>query len=388
MVRQGLVLPQRNTPESKYGKSILLPSQNSQANPGTQRTRKEAIVGTGPATQPAADRPTLGIEVIPNNGPVRGLKVVNINDSSRADEAGLRLGDLIVAVDGKATPTVAEIAQLLQARKNGDTIRAEIVRGEARSQVSLPLMAKAAVASSTPEKSAPESLPLPSPSPAGLGIEIGPSDGNRGVIVNQVAENSPAANAGIKVGDRIVSVNGRLLVASDSLSDEVANLKPGDEIAVKLVRDGKLVSADVTMLDPTAVAKSSTKQAKQSDNSVLGGIGSVLGGLFGGEADATGKPAPNPFSASPKDEMAFGDNEPVKQAGFEGELKKGEAKNLKNDPPSLETLDLPTDAAKAIELDPATKSERPRSAKDARERIQQLRQQLKQLEAYLQENPE
>ena len=58
-----------------------------------------------------------------------GLVVDNIRADSLADDAGLQVGDLIVAVNGQATPTVADIAKQLESLQAGDRIRARIIRG-------------------------------------------------------------------------------------------------------------------------------------------------------------------------------------------------------------------------------------------------------------------
>ncbi len=85
--------------------------------PNSAQTQDDAVVGTGSAATPAPSRASLGIEVVPSRGAIPGLKVVRFNDGSYADEAGLQLDDVIVAVDGKATPRIPDITQLLRRAK-------------------------------------------------------------------------------------------------------------------------------------------------------------------------------------------------------------------------------------------------------------------------------
>lgn len=365
---------------NRFGNSILVPNQQRQPDSGEEQTK--AFAGGPPSTAPTTDRPTLGIEVVPSRGTVRGLQVVRISEHSKADEAGLQLGDVIVAVEGTATRSIAEVAQLLQTRNSGDRVRAEIVRGRSNQVVMLPLMANR-VATAKPATTS----PVNSEGLKELGIEIGPSEGDRGVMVTDVAINTPAAVAGLQAGDRIVSLDGRLLT-SDTLAREFANRKVGEQVSLQVVRNGKLISADVTLADPATIAQRRSQQATPSQDSVLGGIGSVIGGLFSGNSASKTKPSTDPASATGKDEMAFGDKEPIMQVDFESDLEQGQSR-FKEDPPSLEKLDLPQDTATPIQLDTSQQqTSRPLSAQAAREKIRQLRQQLKELEAYLEENPE
>lgn len=61
------------------------------------------------------------------------------------------------------------------------------------------------------------------------------------IAVTEVAPNSPASAAGIQVGDRILSVEGRvprtLTELVDNTTKLVATKRPGEQVAVKLVRN-------------------------------------------------------------------------------------------------------------------------------------------------------
>jgi serine protease Do len=71
---------------------------------------------------------------------------------------------------------------------------------------------------------------------------------NEGVLVNEVFENDPAAQAGIKPGDIITKVDGRTVDTPNMLSRLIANLTPGAMASIEVVRDGKrqLVSVPVS----------------------------------------------------------------------------------------------------------------------------------------------
>ena len=62
-----------------------------------------------------------------------------------------------------------------------------------------------------------------------------------------VLDNGPAAAAGIKDGDIITHVNGVAVGAAGSVSTLVGAYAPGDTVQVKLLRDGKTMTVNVTL---------------------------------------------------------------------------------------------------------------------------------------------
>jgi len=82
---------------------------------------------------------------------------------------------------------------------------------------------------------------------AALGIRMatrdeqaGP-DADKGVVILGVAAESPAQAAGLKRGDVLVEIAGTAVADFKEVNDLVKDRQPGDEIALKLLRDGKEV---------------------------------------------------------------------------------------------------------------------------------------------------
>ncbi len=71
-----------------------------------------------------------------------------------------------------------------------------------------------------------------------LGEKFGVEDG-KGILVNEVFEGDPADVAGIKPGDIITSIGGERLESPNQLSRVVAGFGPGEEVQVKVIRDGQ-----------------------------------------------------------------------------------------------------------------------------------------------------
>jgi putative serine protease PepD len=68
-----------------------------------------------------------------------------------------------------------------------------------------------------------------------LGITTGDT-GGQGVYVGRVVTGTPAAKAGLQVGDIIRSVAGRMTLSTTALSEVLADLQPGKEVSVVLLR--------------------------------------------------------------------------------------------------------------------------------------------------------
>ncbi len=69
----------------------------------------------------------------------------------------------------------------------------------------------------------------------------------RGALVSQVQDNSPAAKAGFKVGDVIVAYNGTPVKDTRELRNMVAASKPGSNVNIDIIRDGKQQTLSATI---------------------------------------------------------------------------------------------------------------------------------------------
>jgi serine protease Do len=68
---------------------------------------------------------------------------------------------------------------------------------------------------------------------------------DKGAIVADVTDESPALAAGIKTGDTITKVNGQVVSDPRDLAKKVARLAPGKPVELELIRDGKTMNVEV-----------------------------------------------------------------------------------------------------------------------------------------------
>ncbi|MEO1174764.1 MAG: PDZ domain-containing protein [Myxococcota bacterium] len=68
-----------------------------------------------------------------------------------------------------------------------------------------------------------------------------------GILVARVAEDGPAAKAGIQVGDLLVGIDGKNTISFGDVISRVLEKKKGDEISVEVIRKGKTQSYTVEL---------------------------------------------------------------------------------------------------------------------------------------------
>jgi len=61
-----------------------------------------------------------------------GVLVESVQKDSPAEKAGIRVGDLVIGVDGKDVESSNDLRKALAEKKEGDSVRIEILRGRAR----------------------------------------------------------------------------------------------------------------------------------------------------------------------------------------------------------------------------------------------------------------
>lgn len=88
----------------------------------------------------------------------------------------------------------------------------------------------------------------------------------KGAYIAGVQENSSAADANLKEGDIITGINGQTVNSVAELQEQVSRYRPGNDIKVNYIRDGKNESVIVTLKNRSG----NTNVVKIADTSILG----------------------------------------------------------------------------------------------------------------------
>jgi serine protease Do len=152
---------------------------------------------------------------------VSGALVSGVEPGSPAARAGLRQGDVIVAVDGERLADNNALRNRIAGTKPGSKVAVEIVR-EGRSQtVHATLDAQAPdrrSASASPADSDAQGFGLTvEPLTPDVARELGLGGPRDGVVIRDLNPDSAAAAAGLQPGDVVVQVNGNAVTSASEL---------------------------------------------------------------------------------------------------------------------------------------------------------------------------
>ncbi len=81
-----------------------------------------------------------------------------------------------------------------------------------------------------------------------LGVTMGYMEGSKGVLINSVIDETAASKAGLKAKDIITELDGKKVKDASALIKIVDAKKPGDEISIAYLREGKLSTAKTKLL--------------------------------------------------------------------------------------------------------------------------------------------
>lgn len=105
-----------------------------------------------------------------------------------------------------------------------------------------------------------------------------------GALVNSVEPDSPAARAGLKPGDVIVQLDNDVIDHSGDLPEHVADLKPGTQSSLKIIRKGEPMNLSVKI----GTARDQALAQKGGANEASGRLGLAVRPLSPGEKRASG----------------------------------------------------------------------------------------------------
>ena len=205
----------------------------------TGRVRRGVIgVRAQTITPPLATGLGLGLD--------RGVVLSDVTPAGPAEAAGLKAGDVVLALDGKPMENARQFDVNLYRRAPGDSVMLSVRRGEQTLEAKVPVVprpdddSERLLALVTPEKNLIPRLGV-------LGLELddellraaGPLRGREGVVV--AARAGGADSAELRAGDVIYAVNGVSVLGLAELRSAVAAAKPGQPLVLHVERDGKLL---------------------------------------------------------------------------------------------------------------------------------------------------
>src|SRR5690606_24015765 len=211
--------------------------------------------------------------------------VERVQEGSPAAKAGLKTGDVITEFDGERVRSARHLARLVGETPPGRDVSVTVRRGG--DTVTLSVSPEVSdMAFRAEELIDPERFELPPglarrewrfdwrfpgdidpdtfrflwrPGGRRIGVQFqeltpqlakyfGVADG---VLISDVAEDSPAARAGLRAGDVVTAVNGKKIESGRDLIRALQDVE-GDTATIEYVREGKTATVEVTLESPRA----------------------------------------------------------------------------------------------------------------------------------------
>ena len=206
-------------------------------------------------------RPEIGISVqtitqlladglkLPRNF---GVVISDVLPGGPSEAAGVRIGDILLAIDGKAASSVPYVAFHLMSRESGDKVHLDVLRGNLRLGFDVALMEPPKDMDQITALADPEKSLVPT-----LGILVLEIDKRIAAMLPElrdpfgiiVAARAAGATAEVPLttGDVIRTLNGEPMTTLDRLRNALKNLPPGAAVVLQIQRDQKLMFVAFTL---------------------------------------------------------------------------------------------------------------------------------------------
>ena len=200
-------------------------------------------------------RPAVGISVTnvrPEDAEVyrltriQGVVAQDFPEGSPARQAGVRQGDVIVAVDGRAVERVGQFQRMIATHQPGESVTLDLIRYGDRRRIEVRLMeAPTAGEEARVERPARNEAPASETSTRlGIGVSVlTPELARRyeiegeasGLVVTNIANYSAAARYGITEGTRILAVDGTEVRDVAAFRRATERKGPGDVVSLRVI---------------------------------------------------------------------------------------------------------------------------------------------------------
>jgi len=215
----------------------------------------------------------MGVLIVENES--GEVEIAEIEEESPAELANLREGDIVLEFEGKEVTSTKMLADEIRMRKPGEDVTLKIMRKDKTMEVSVKLGEYSdkdvfrefefkfprlfSRERTKPDKvfkfEEPKVFRWQSKDHRFIGVYVqelnrelsdhfGVKEGN-GLLVSKIEEGSPAAKAGLEVGDVIIKADGQRVESRRELGEQIQDKEKGEEIEIEFLRDKKTKKVEV-----------------------------------------------------------------------------------------------------------------------------------------------
>ncbi|MGD8228040.1 MAG: DegQ family serine endoprotease, partial [Desulfobacteraceae bacterium] len=160
----------------------------------------------------------------------KGALVADVTSSGPADKAGIERGDVIISFDGEEIGEMKELPYVVASTPVGKVVKVEVIRKGKRKilEVKIGKLKEEEAEEEFAEEVSDLGMTVDKITPE-LARQFGLSD-ERGLVVVQVENNSPAGEAGLRRGDIILEMDQEPMKDLDEYRKKIRQYKKGDTI--------------------------------------------------------------------------------------------------------------------------------------------------------------
>ncbi|MFM9021950.1 MAG: PDZ domain-containing protein, partial [Sediminibacterium sp.] len=187
----------------------------------------------------------------------KGARIVEINPGTPAEKCGLQKDDIITAINGYNISNPENLYNEVGKYQPEDKIKIDYLRNGEAKTTNAKLAPNLSAERRMPERLQDLNLPFlrdgvfwdlldrtggPKPN---LGLTLTDTEKGRGVQVEGVKENTPAAKAGLQKNDLLLSINGKELKDVNDIRKLKSSIQEGDTWKMVFERSGKKMETDM-----------------------------------------------------------------------------------------------------------------------------------------------
>jgi len=200
---------------------------------------------------------------------VKGAVVQDVIAKAPASKAGVRAGDVVVAVNGKPVEDRGQLTRAVAAIAPGGKAALTLLRKGKKQEIVVTVGTRpdedALARGGVPEEGEGGNDGAGDLKGSKLGLKlqaVTPEmarqlkiEGDAGVLVAEVAPDGAAARAGVQRGHLILEVNQEAVTRPDQVASATAKAKPGDVVLLRVKRGAAASYLPVKIPEPEAPAK-------------------------------------------------------------------------------------------------------------------------------------
>jgi serine protease Do len=193
-------------------------------------------------------------------GQTWGVVLADVHPDGPGAAAGLRVGDVVLTLDGKVTENARQFLVNLYPHTVGDTVIIEVLRGTDRRKVPVAVVERPSDPARLADLVTPERNVVARLGILGLDLDdallrmLGPLRAKAGVVVAAAAPDSGSLQDPLRPGDVIYTLNQQSVTAVEGLRALLAKVPLGEPVVLHVERAGELRFISFEMSEPATAS--------------------------------------------------------------------------------------------------------------------------------------